>query len=98
MTYRANVWGIPTLFVWHGGEYVEVCPLGEAVDVLHVWDHDYNRASIQTEIELRQVCRHWIRRVDQHDWLAGALRGLVECDCRRCRRKRRMEWWNRRTR
>lgn len=97
LTYRANVWGIPTLFVWHGGA-IEVCPLGEAVNALDVWDYGRDRPGLSTEIEFRQVCRDWIRALDEHEWLAHYCRGLVKCSCRTCRRRRRVKRWSRRNR
>ena len=96
LTYRTNVWGIPTLFVTHGGA-IEVCPLGEAVLTLDVWDYVKEQSTVQTEIEMRQACREWIRQVDEHDWLAHYCAGLVRCSCRTCRKRRRRQIWRKRT-
>lgn len=96
MTYRTKVWGVPTVFIYHGGSYVTVVALGEAVFALDAWEWEQDRPAILTEVELVSACREWMRGVDQHEWLSSYLSGLVPCRCRKCKHRRRTQRLRRR--
>lgn len=59
-------------FVWHGGEYIEVCIGETAIDVINVWDYDKSAPTIpasgQTKREaVRQEAREWY--AENHEYL-----------------------------
>lgn len=83
LTHRATVYEIPTLFRWRGGIYVDVMPLGNAVDVINVTDK-----RIGSRRDLEQICDAYIEQLDRHDWRHGYCASLVACDCARCSRDR----------
>ena len=85
-TYRRDVYDVATLFKWGGGPYVDVMPLGQAVEVINVWDHVTDRPTID-ETTLRAVCDEWVDELDRRDWRHGYCHHLVPCDCANCRRK-----------
>lgn len=87
LTWRQDVYGVPTLFRYEGGSYVDVCPLGEPVHAINVWDHAKGRSTVRSRKELRAVCLEWMEDLDRRDWRHGYCWQLMPCDCPACRRR-----------
>lgn len=88
LTVRAKVYGVPTVFMWRGGAYVDIMPLGECVEVINVWNQEANRAAICSRADLRRVAMEWMGELDRHTWIHHYCAKLVPCDCRWCSRRR----------
>ena len=84
-SHRRDVHGVPTLFLYSGGSYVEVKPLGHSVDVIDVWDYDRDEARIRSEWHLRSVVDLWVRDLDRREWRHSYCLGIAPCDCGICR-------------
>lgn len=70
LTIRRSVHGVPTVFVWHGGQYVDVRPLGQAVDVINVWHGDTDEPDgPRTLAYLRREVNQYVRRMPAREWL-----------------------------
>lgn len=83
LTYRAVIFDIPTLFRFNGGCYIDIMPLGEAVEVINIQGR-----SLRGDDDMRRECEAFIDDIDRLDWRHGYCAALVACDCGRCRRDR----------
>ena len=82
---RRDVYGVPTLFLYEGGAYVQVKPLGQAVEVIDAWDYDADKSRVQSLQHLRSIIDLWARDLSRRDWRHSYCLGIVRCDCGICR-------------
>jgi hypothetical protein len=90
LTYRTEIFGTPVVFIYHGGQYIDILALEETVHCLNVWDSGENRprSAIYSDPQLERVAREWIdEELTERDWKHGYIAGLVPCDCRKCLRR-----------
>lgn len=87
LTYRTEIFGTPVVFVYHGGQYVDVLALEETVHCLNVWDSATDRTRIHSQPQLEREAREWIDEdLTEKDWKHGYIGGILPCDCRWCSR------------
>jgi len=71
-----TIYGVPTVFEWWGGEYVDVMPYGgEAVDVLNVWAGNKPAGPVTKAYLISEVSQ-WKEQLDRSDWLDGYCSNL----------------------
>lgn len=60
--------GIPLLFEWHGGAYVDVCKAGKPpAEVINVWDDEKNAARLPFTLDsLEAIADDWIAGYGEH--------------------------------